>query len=466
MESHAQSAEDYLIEGLSFKLAPGASYVTNRRSVTFYPQGGNSYSPNGVKVIRLALTGEGWLDPSTVRVMFDLNNTASGTEKYLKTIGGPWSFFRRMRLLANGVVIEDIDNYARTHQMFHTLVSPSKRANDTIEGFGWEGDILRNRGTHAHPDGLPGQNALTYYGMAPGAGRTVLFKPLSGLFSQTKYIPLRFCPLILELEVVNDFTDPVVVATPPAFGVIDLEAFTPQNSSTEWLISQVQIKCDLVTLDSGLENEYTAHLLKGGNLPINYDTYISQMQTIADYNYSCNITRSLTRLKSVFVNFDGDATGEIGPAGPLTLPLSGAEFRKSFNDFYHPSGDNIIQRQDKEIEFQIQIGSKMYPEYPIRSVQEAFSQLVKCLGVNNSAFHGIDVIAQEYRSHKFIIGIDTEKILEAGWTGINTKAGDLMCIKVKQASGISQAKLCNKMYITLHSDNVLSILNSGVEVFD
>ena len=146
MESHAQATEDYLIEGLSFKLAPGASYVTNRRSVSFYPQGGNSYAPNGVKVIRIALTGEGWLDPSTVRVMFDLNNVTTNTtvtdQKELRPAGGPWSFFRRMRLMAGGTVIEDIDNYARTHQMFHTLVSPAKRQNDTIEGFGVEGDIL------------------------------------------------------------------------------------------------------------------------------------------------------------------------------------------------------------------------------------------------------------------------------------------------------------------------------------
>ena len=73
--------------------------------------------------------------------MFDLNNISTDASKYLKTIGGPWSFFRRMRLMAGGTVIEDIDNYARTHKMFLTLVSPSKRANDTIEGFGWEGDI-------------------------------------------------------------------------------------------------------------------------------------------------------------------------------------------------------------------------------------------------------------------------------------------------------------------------------------
>ena len=35
VEAHANSTEDYLIEGLSFKLAQGASYVTNRRSVSF-----------------------------------------------------------------------------------------------------------------------------------------------------------------------------------------------------------------------------------------------------------------------------------------------------------------------------------------------------------------------------------------------------------------------------------------------
>ena len=36
MESITNSAEDYLIDGLSFKLPPGASYVTDRKSSTFW----------------------------------------------------------------------------------------------------------------------------------------------------------------------------------------------------------------------------------------------------------------------------------------------------------------------------------------------------------------------------------------------------------------------------------------------
>ena len=170
--------------------------------------------------------------------------------------------------MAGGTVIEDIDNYSRTHQMFHTLVSPNKRSNDTIEGFGWEGDILRNRG--AHPDGLTVQNASNYFGVAGGSSVSVLFKPLSGLFAQQKYIPLRYCPLIWEFEVVNDILDPIVATT--AVASADATLYTVANTSLLWMISQVQIKCDLVTLENALENEYAAHLVAGNSLPINYDT--------------------------------------------------------------------------------------------------------------------------------------------------------------------------------------------------
>ena len=45
MEHHAQSIDDALIGGLSYKLKPGASYVTNRRSVSYFASGGNTYSP-------------------------------------------------------------------------------------------------------------------------------------------------------------------------------------------------------------------------------------------------------------------------------------------------------------------------------------------------------------------------------------------------------------------------------------
>ena len=78
MEHHAQSIDDALIGGLSYKLKAGASYVTNRRSVSYFASGGNQYSPNGVRVFKLNITGDQWLDPSIFRVRFQLNNLDHG----------------------------------------------------------------------------------------------------------------------------------------------------------------------------------------------------------------------------------------------------------------------------------------------------------------------------------------------------------------------------------------------------
>ena len=91
LEATTNSIEDYLIDSISFKLQPGASYVTDRRSVTFHPQGSNIYKPvQGTKVIKISMTGDQWLDPSTVQLQFDLNNAQA---QNLFLLGGPHTFF-------------------------------------------------------------------------------------------------------------------------------------------------------------------------------------------------------------------------------------------------------------------------------------------------------------------------------------------------------------------------------------
>ena len=85
VEAIASGIEDKLIDGLSFKMQPGASYVVDRRSVTYHPQGSNIYTPSaGAKLIRILLTGDNGLDPSTLRVMFTLNNDETDAAKELR----------------------------------------------------------------------------------------------------------------------------------------------------------------------------------------------------------------------------------------------------------------------------------------------------------------------------------------------------------------------------------------------
>ena len=118
------------------------------------------------------------------------------------------------------------------------------------------------------------------------------------------------------------------------------------------------------------------------------------------------------------------------------------------------------------IEYQIQLGAKLYPEYPVRSVAEAFAQLRKTVGLNYG-HHAIDLTAEQYNHHKFIIGVDMEKISEMGFTGENTMNGQLMVVKYKAlGGGLAQADMPDQVNLFLNSDQIMEIKDVGVTVLD
>ena len=246
MGHRAQSVDGALIGGLSYALKPGASYVTNRRSVSYFAlRGGNQYSPNGVKVMKFNLTGDQWLGPSTFRVMFQLNNACNigaaegATLKCIEPLSwNPAVFFRRARILCGGVVVEDIDNFNRLSLMLTALETEEEQNRIAGEGF--------CNFDHKHATEQQNGSRSTYRLEDYGQGgtvvtsRRVLSKPVFGLFNQCKLLPLRYCPIQIELESVNSFTGAIVIR-----GV---------NDSALWDISYIQCKRDLLTLDNTLVN--------------------------------------------------------------------------------------------------------------------------------------------------------------------------------------------------------------------
>jgi len=329
-----------------------------------------------------------------------------------------WGFFKRLRILCGGQIIEDIDNYNRLHQMYHMMKPTNKRTNDAIEGFSGE--------TLSH-----------------GSKRTVCFTPMSGLLSQEKYLPIRYAPLQIELELVSDGAEVVdrFDRTEP-----DGQSVTNgQNQSTSFLIQNVQLKADLVTLDNSLDNEYSQHLLSGKTLPIHFSTFTCASQVITSLNSTVNVSRALTRLKGVFVTMSTDSGGAL-----------------EVDNFFHPMAGNYDST--KELEFEMQIGSKKFPEYPIRSAAEAFYQLRKALGVHDVNAQ-MDISATEFRSSKYVIAIDTEKVLGSSFSGYNSKSGDLLTLKQKPTGNATLAGNC-KLHYCLHFDSIMNIKDAGVEVLE
>jgi len=181
-----------------------------------------------------------------------------------------------------------------------------------------------------------------------------------------------------------------------------------------------------------VQNTFDRKIANGQPLQINYNTFYSQIQTVTGQtDFSVNISRSVSRLKSVFVSLIKNL------GGPGRSDLYGS---KPWNDFFSPAFPDSLNpdklnnhNPDGEFEFYMQIGSLLYPQQRIRSHAESMYQLKKCLGLASSSVHNFDISGLEYRNSKFIIGIDTEKIIEAGWTGLNTRSGDLLSIFFKLA---------------------------------
>ena len=118
-----------------------------------------------------------------------------------------------------------------------------------------------------------------------------------------------------------------------------------------------------------------------------------------------------------------------------------------------------------EVEYQVQIGAKIMPSYPVRSASQSVFELKKSLGIADSAYHSVSIRQDQYIRDKFILGLDCEKCLMVSYTGLSTKTGDLMVIKCKIANG-GAAVIPPKLYITLQSDNILEVRDSGASVYD
>ena len=89
-------------------------------------------------------------------------------------------------------------------------------------------------------------------GVARRSYKTVLFKPnILCISNQLKYLPVRCIPIVIGLSLVDDLLGRIVSNV--AFAN---EGFTVVNTSITWQIQNVQAKCDLVALDSGLRESY------------------------------------------------------------------------------------------------------------------------------------------------------------------------------------------------------------------
>jgi hypothetical protein len=208
-------------------------------------------------------------------------------------------------------------------------------------------------------------------------------------------------------------------------------------------------------LDNHLNNEYTTHLLAGKALPIKYSTLISQQSTISKNNVAVQVSRAVSRLQKAYITlYNPHPTEEIA-------------WDKQSIKFYHPMELDGVYNGDKELEFQIQLVGKLYPEYPCRSISEAFSILKQTMNLPDWGLHSVGIDFRQFTSNKFIFAMSFEKMPQASWSGTNTMSGQILLIKLNAVNtGTISGDIAQTMFITLQSENILEIRDSAVSIFE
>jgi hypothetical protein len=419
LEDVVAGSEETLLISLDFSMGPSANYVTNRRSTTWYPSGASTFSATGVRVARVVLSGEGWLDPSTLRIALKIKNNHAANP--LQPLTGPWGFINRATMLLNGTVCEDVFYANRVSEMMYRFMPTDYLVNEATEGFG-----------------TPTRQ------IAAGQSYTVFLKPVFfGLLRSDKMLPIRYCPVQLQMYIAD-------TAECISEGA---------NRSSNWEISQIEVKADILTLDSSLDQSYANMLLQSKALTIPIATLTAQYQSVIPPTLGVPISRAISRLKGVFVSFGTAATGMSPVVFPHPNQLGSDEYAAG-------------RARDLSLNFQMSIGSKLFPERAISSAAEFYEHLRKTVALHDTSIKSMSITNVQFMEDAFIVGINTERVLGGGFSGYNCRQGDQIRIEMRNVSlaaergAGAEASVVDRMWVTLVSDSVIEIRESGVSLYE
>ena len=90
--------------------------VTGKRSVHIQPSSGNTFSPDGIRVIRFNVTGEGYIVPEIFRLQATFTVTSSNAYKPCAPMS---CLFERIRVISSGQVLSDESYFDRLQSLHH-----------------------------------------------------------------------------------------------------------------------------------------------------------------------------------------------------------------------------------------------------------------------------------------------------------------------------------------------------------
>ena len=416
----ATSGEAPTMDSLDFSLPPANTAVVDRRQhVRAYPTSASTLTPTGTRTVRIRLGGDDFVDSSSVRIQYTINETASVSGKKLVPFCGPWGAWSQVYLRSNGVELDNIPQYGRFHQQY------GWNQLGMLEQYG-EAGICGMGGSWV--DGTPNTPAMGT--IAVGGSYTVIHKVHVSMFNSGKYLPVRYMPLELEMTLNSSAAD-------------WLNAASGANS-TSYSISNIQLIYDAYILDESVQESFYKALLANRALSIPTMTVYQVVQSIpaGSTTFSFSAVRAFSRLSHVWLTFRAAGNRSCEFFNPTTLTGTGAT--PALADGGCPTA-------------RLSIGPHYWPDpQPNSSIPELFYQLQKSLP--NIPKIGRDVFAaQTANTGAFTILFDVRKVPHDPTSSISTRSGDLLRVDLQNLT----ANLVTECWLTMFAFSVTGVRESG-----
>ena len=418
----ATAGEAPLANSLDFSLPPASTAIVDRRQhKRAFPTSASTISyTQGTKTVRLRLGGDCFVDPHSIRLMFTIRN--GDATNALSFQQGPWGAWGQVYLRSSGVEIDNILAYGRHHQQF--MWNNLSQA----EQFGEAGIT----GLHGSWAGGTPLNVPRLGTIAAGQSYTVMHKLALSILAAGKMLPVRYCPLELELSLTN-------VATDWLTGGV--------GNSTTFSLENVQLLYDEIVPDEAVLDSFYKALMASRVLTIPCLTayVLSTTLTPGQSSFSYAAVRAFSRVSHVYLSFQNIAQAKNSSFINPTTITNNTGAAPSLSDANGGAPNCPYAR--------LSIGSKYYPDpQPMQTIPELFYAYQKSLpNIPNMS-------RDQYQFSTFSVAFDLRRIPEDPTSSISTRSGDLLRVELQNLTNAD----ATIMWMTIFAFSTVAIREQGV----
>ena len=121
LEASIAGAETHMLGELSYALPASAQYMKKREEI-YWTSGANVYAANGIRTMRVNISGQGFLDMSSLVLECDVDNLSTAAP--LKPlVPGLEGFFQSLKVSISGTTVEEIGDPSCSYGRIYTMLS-------------------------------------------------------------------------------------------------------------------------------------------------------------------------------------------------------------------------------------------------------------------------------------------------------------------------------------------------------